>query len=103
MATPMRTALRGTGRSLSVSTTRTSRHLTVFSPANAQVLPQPVAIDTLPPPDIEAISRSKSSVESPDGQPKSSRAFFDTTGVLWVGTGGDEPPDPNKAKLGKSQ
>lgn len=103
MAAPMRSALRGTGRSLSVSTTCASRHMAVFSPAKAQVQAQPLAIDTLPPPDLEATSQKKRSDQAQDGQPKSSHAFFDTTGVLWVGTGGEEPPDPNKAKLGKSK
>lgn len=103
MAAPMRSALRSTARPLSVSTTCTPRLMTVFSPAKAQVQAQPLAIDTLPPPDLNETSHKKPSDQSQDGQPKSSNAFFDTTGVLWVGTGGEEPPDPNKAKLGKSE
>lgn len=31
-----------------------------------------------------------------------SRTYFDSTGVRWVGIGGQEPSDPNKANLGKS-
>ncbi|KAK0389868.1 hypothetical protein NLU13_3441 [Sarocladium strictum] len=31
-----------------------------------------------------------------------SKTYFDSTGVRWVGIGGKEPSDPNKAKLGKT-
>lgn len=31
-----------------------------------------------------------------------SRTYFDSTGVRWVGIGGQEPSDPNKANLGKT-
>ena len=101
MAAPMRTVLRSSGRSLVISTICTPRHLAVLSPAKAQVQARSAAIDAYPPPDIEP--RAQSGLAAQDGSSKSSRTFFDSTGVLWVGTGGDEPPDPNKAKLGKSE
>ncbi|KAI6780366.1 uncharacterized protein J7T54_005468 [Emericellopsis cladophorae] len=92
MAAPLRTAAKGAGR----SAPSLCRGLAIFSPAKAQVQPinQPVA-DTLPPLDIVTES-------IPPPKRRDARAFFDTTGVLWVGTGGDKPPDPNKAKLGKT-
>ncbi|KAH8175492.1 mitochondrial protein up-regulated during meiosis domain-containing protein [Sarocladium implicatum] len=31
-----------------------------------------------------------------------SRTYFDSTGIRWVGIAGKEPPDPNKANLGKT-
>lgn len=92
MTAPARTALKAARHLPS------GRHLSIFSPAKAHVQPvtQPatehISVADFPPPALKP--------ESPNG---SSRTYFDGTDVLWVGLGGDKPPDPNKAKLGKSE
>lgn len=101
MAAPVRTASRTAVAIVSKGPGRLSslRRLTIFSPAKAQVQPvtQP-ATQHIQPTDV--LSR----IQSPTNNQKDlSKTYFDGTGVLWVGLGGKEPPDPNKAKLGKSQ
>jgi hypothetical protein len=78
--------------------------LTVFSPAKAQVVrpvanPAAVAINDLPPPETQKLPPKSIHNE----YSTTSKLFFNSTGILWVGVGGDKPPDPNKAKLGKSE
>ncbi|CAM1509201.1 Fc.00g029400.m01.CDS01 [Cosmosporella sp. VM-42] len=96
MAASMRIALRGSSPAVA-SVCR----LSSFSPAKAQVQPvtQPAA-DHVPPlgptPDAmlnDATARKRRAL---------SKTYFDATGVLWVGAGGDKPPDPNKTKLGRT-
>ena len=111
MAVPLRNALRSSNRSLTISSPPL-RQLTIYSPAKAQVQPvtQPASIELPPPPPptLDVQSSRPGSWHATQGArqldvPTSSQAFFDSTGVLWVGVGGDQPPDPNKAKLGKSK
>ncbi|KAF4125892.1 hypothetical protein GMORB2_1138 [Geosmithia morbida] len=121
MAAPMRNALRGTTANIySASSPATLRRLTVGTPARAQQ--QAVIADNLagplpPPPPPPSQQRQEqqhstsSDLEIPPSKlepvpslSSSSKAFFDSTGILWVGVGnGDnQPSDPNKAKLGKT-
>jgi hypothetical protein len=109
MAAHLRSALRSTSHHRPTFQSSV-RHLTRYSPAKAQVQPvtQTSTADSLPIPDepfSEYGHRSPptSSVQPETDLPKTSQAFFDATGVLWVGVGNDQPPDPNKAKLGKSK
>lgn len=108
MAAHLRSALRSTSHHRPSQSS--IRHLTRCSPAKAQVQPvtQPSTVDSLPlldEPFSEHNHQSPpiSSIQTEQGLPKTSQAFFDATGVLWVGVGNEQPPDPNKAKLGKSK
>lgn len=112
MAAPMRSALRGSrsSRTLSSKSPSLRRRLTVFSPARAQVRPvaaqqqsSPILPPTIPSrqPQTSDIQTGRPATASVDG---SATAFFDSSGIFWVSSGGGEqPPDPNKAKLGKSE
>lgn len=92
MAAPVRTILRGP------SSLSSLRRLTIFSPAKAQIQPvtQPAA---------EHIPHADVPIPPPSAARHNdlSKTYFDGTDVLWVGLGGDKPPDPNKTKLGKSE
>jgi hypothetical protein len=87
------------------------RTLTSYGPARAQV--QAVnSQQQLPEPSLQ-ISQHSDLVLREDGSSQRhrseqlpealSRTYFDSTGVRWVGIGGEEPSDPNKANLGKSE
>ena len=79
------------------------RGLTSSRPANAQVqqVSQAPATSHITPPPPAAVSRSPSASSS-WVQRSISSTYFEASGVLWVGLTGQQPPDPNKAKLGKS-
>ncbi|KAL7944612.1 hypothetical protein V8C42DRAFT_325349 [Trichoderma barbatum] len=77
------------------------RRITTCGPANApaQVAarPSPENLSEQPPPDALLLKKPVS--RSRDSLPKT---YFESSGALRVGGRGDQPPDPNKAKLGKT-
>ena len=82
-----------------------TRSITSYGPARAQVqaaTPQQQPRQSRAPSDLIVMgSRAQNCHDSLPGE--LSRTYFDSTGVRWVGIGGQEPPDPNKANLGKSE
>lgn len=106
MAGSMRLAAAPLGRSASAAPVA-ARHLTSFGPAQAQVQTtrhsdlHPVVTSSSPAAsDLGPRAPRPSPVPVPRGL---SATYFDTSGVLWVELKGQhQPPDPNKAKLGKS-
>lgn len=109
MAAHLRSALRSASHHHPTPSQAPIRQLSRFSPAKAQVQPvtQSPTVDIPPPLDEPSPSSpgtsSASSIARRAEPAKTSKAFFDATGVLWVGVGNDQPPDPNKANLGKSK
>ncbi|KAL6830462.1 hypothetical protein J3E69DRAFT_192221 [Trichoderma sp. SZMC 28015] len=106
MAAPLRNTLTSpAGRSSFRSWPGASssvRGITSFSPANAPAQiaarPPPESVLERPPPDALLLKRPVSA--SPrDSLPQT---YFESSGAVWVGGRGDQPPDPNKAKLGKT-
>ncbi|UKZ46804.1 hypothetical protein TrVGV298_001014 [Trichoderma virens] len=103
MAAPLRNTLKSpAGRSSSRSWPGASiRRITSFGPANgpAQVAarPSPETLSDQPPPDDLLLKK-------PVSAPRESlpKTCFERSGAMWVGGRGDQPPDPNKAKLGKT-
>jgi hypothetical protein len=83
-------------RTAAVRGAATLRRLSSSRLANAQV--QSVAGATNPGRFLPVSGARPSSLTDV----RQSGAFFDATGVMWVGFGGDKPPDPNKSKLGKT-
>lgn len=114
-AAPMRSALRSTSHHPRPPTLSPSRCLTRYNPVKAQVqsvTQQSSTADALaaPPPTPSETTSSHTPrsgiprrTTPPPDLPRSSKAFFDATGILWVGVGDEQPPDPNKAKLGRSK
>ncbi|KAK7208738.1 hypothetical protein V2G26_015916 [Clonostachys chloroleuca] len=101
MAAPMRCALHSTARSSSLSFARCIT--TTVDSAKAST-PQPnIAANDGPPPAPYRPQPGLCSGISPRISSGSSHhTFFDPKGPLWVGAGGDQPPDPNKANLGNT-
>ncbi|KAH6604916.1 hypothetical protein Trco_006623 [Trichoderma cornu-damae] len=103
MAAPLRNPLTSpAGRSSFPSWSGASvRHITSFGPAHA---PAQVAARPLPqglveqPPADALLLRRLASVP----RKSLSRTCFESSGAVWMGVRGDQPPDPNKAKLGKT-
>lgn len=96
MTTSMRCALRASR----CSPAKQARRLAIFSPAKAQVQattpPAAAHIPTSAPGEFA----SQQHVTGPKhGLPLT---YFDATGSQWMGSGNEQPLDPNKAKLGKS-
>ncbi|KAL7932343.1 hypothetical protein V8C35DRAFT_281948 [Trichoderma chlorosporum] len=102
MAAPLRNALTSpAGRSSFRSTSGASvRRIASFGPANAPAQavarPSPEGLSEQPPPDALLLRKPASAPR--DGLP---RTYFESSGAVWGGRG-DQPPDPNKAKLGKT-
>ena len=101
MAGPMRQINNPKTRFLTLSSS--IRSLTISRTANAQVqqVTQAPVTSYIPPPPPAAVSSSPSGSSS-WVQRSISSTYFEASGVLWVGLPGQQPPDPNKAKLGKS-
>ncbi|KFA67081.1 hypothetical protein S40285_03001 [Stachybotrys chlorohalonatus IBT 40285] len=96
MTTSMRCALRASR----CSPAKQARRLAIFSPAKAQVQattpPAAAHIPTSAPGEFA----SQQHVTGPKhGLPLT---YFDATGSQWMGSGNEQPLDPNKAKLGKT-
>ncbi|KAM0248684.1 hypothetical protein ACHAQJ_009358 [Trichoderma viride] len=80
------------------------RRIASFGPANApaQVAarPLPESLSEQPPDDVILMQKLLASTPPRDGL---SRTYFESSGAVWMGIRGDKPPpDPNKAKLGKT-
>ncbi|KAI9158672.1 hypothetical protein HJFPF1_06670 [Paramyrothecium foliicola] len=93
MTAPMRTALRASRRSPSLPP---PRPITTFSPAKAQVR------SAARPAPQHVSQRSVQLQTGAVGQEPLKPTYFEATGNRWVGMGDKQPPDPNKAKLGKT-
>ncbi|KAK5997318.1 hypothetical protein PT974_02673 [Cladobotryum mycophilum] len=100
MAAPLRTTLTSPSGRCCLSSIR---HLTSFSPAKAKAQPithpipetqQPILPPPPPPP--------RNVLNSSSPTRRLSKTYFEASDVLWMGGPGEQPSDPNKAKLGKT-